>query len=310
MLQIEHLYKVKGTILLTGETGTGKSYLAKKIHQNSFLRNHKFISVHLVSLSDNLIESELFGHIRGAFTGAIGDKKGLLEEVGMGTLFLDEIGDLSLSSQKKLLEVLEERTFQPVGSIIKKKFIGRVIAATHKNLDHMIKEGTFRQDLFFRLRIFNYELPPLRNDIQKVQEIILTLFEEFKVLFQKPHMVLEEKCFLFLKNHNWHGNIRELKHCLEYAFSFADKEISIKSLPDWLRSPVNTCEKNCYPKKYYEALGVFEMEYLTNMLRKYNGVINKTAENIGLSKSTFVSKLRKYGINVYDIKSQEYRERL
>ena len=169
------ILRARGPILLLGETGTGKSTFAKVIH-DKVSPSEPFICINLATLNENLIEGELFGHVKGAFTGAICDKKGYLETVGRGTLFLDEVGELSYSSQKKLLLLLEEGVFFKLGSTKERKFFGKVIAATNRNLLKMIKNGTFREDLYYRLNCFSFEVDPIRYDKKKKKKPYKFLF--------------------------------------------------------------------------------------------------------------------------------------
>ena len=314
-MEVENLYKIDGTILLLGETGTGKSHLAKKIHERSLRKDWPFKVVNLAVSHETLLESELFGHVRGAFTGAIKDKQGALEVVGRGTLFLDEVGELGLGGQKKLLAILEERTFTPVGSMQEKKFQGRIIAATNKNLRKLVKEGYFREDLFYRLQVFVHSIAPLREDAQRLEAILGQYFEDFKAKLNKTGLKMGVECRNFLLKHCWPGNIRELKNCLEFMVTVADgKELGCHLLPPWLppagdgagvapvreRGPdegVPIIRVENLPKDYGQALEIFEKNFYTHNLNKFQGRITFTSKVMGISKSTLIAKAKKYGIN-------------
>jgi transcriptional regulator with PAS, ATPase and Fis domain len=289
-------------ILLLGETGTGKSTLAKRIHQESTRHEELFHKVNLATLSDNLLESELFGHKKGSFTGAYKDKIGHCQAVANGTLFLDEIGELSANGQKKLLSLLEEGTFTPVGSTDVIKFRGRVIAATNKDLEMEVSKGNFREDLYFRLLTFSHKLKPIRENKMKIDEILSLKKFEYKSNGKEKKLTPDLK--FFLKSYSWPGNIRQLISCLDYLYLMSgDETIGKEHLPQWVcindlvEAPVAL---------YKNALESFEKQYLTAMLEKNDGKVNQTSRNIQISKSTLIAKIRKYGINTTFIKYQNY----
>ncbi len=290
-------------LLLLGETGTGKSTTAFAIHNESSRKNERFHKVNLATLSDNLLESELFGHSKGAFTGAHKDKIGHCLTVGTGTLFLDEIGELSANGQKKLLSLLEEGTFTPVGSTTEIKFRGKVIAATNKDLKEEVENGRFREDLYYRLLTFSFTLKPLRSCRQKVQEIISAKTYEYQG--SGNNKKLSKELYDLLKSHSWPGNIRELNSCLDYLYLMSDNILIEKSdLPHWLVIK-EVVELSC--KKYHMALETFEKQYLIEKLMENEGRINQTSRLIEISKSTLIAKVRKYGINTDFIKYENYK---
>lgn len=297
-MQLSDLEKIKGTILLTGESGTGKSFLAKKIHQMNS-PHLPFIEVNLATLQESLLESELFGHERGSFTGASQSKSGFLDLVGPGILFLDEVAELSLGSQKKLLALLEEKYYFAVGSTVKKRFYGQIIAATNKNLEEMVKNKTFREDLYFRLKVFTYELAPLRvnnNHDLLVQDLLNNYF--------KRKISIDEKSLKALKEYTWPGNVRELKHALEFALAFCDVTLRLEHLPSWIFPIVKPRAEMTWSKNYYHALADFERGYFQERLEESEGKINQAAKFCGLSKVTLLSKLKKYEINNWAIKAK------
>lgn len=305
-MQEKKLFAVSAPILLCGETGTGKSRLAKLIHEESPWAHKKFLTVHLSSLSESLLESELFGHVRGSFTGALADKKGYCETVEDGTLFLDEIGELSLEAQKKLLYLLEEKRFAPLGSCQSKVFRGRIIAATNKDLRLLVSQGKFREDLFFRLRVFTHTLSPLREE----KALILKLAEKFLREFSKSQgktLSLNEKSSDSLLSYSWPGNIRELKNAMEYASYSIGPEISLSDLPSWLieasQSEREVISSEQYPLDYHAALESFEKSYFHYVAHHFQGKINHTARELNMSKSTLISKFRKYGVNIWQIRA-------
>ena len=225
MIEIFKLIGVLATnrtsVLIYGETGTGKEVIARAIHFNSDRASEPLIAVNCTALPETLLESELFGHVRGAFTGAVADRRGHFERAGSGTIFLDEIGDTSLVFQAKLLRVLQEREFQPVGAERVRRTDARVIAATHRDLEEMVKSGRFREDLYFRLRVAEIRLPPLRErrgDIPLLARHFTTRIE--RDLHREP-VILSRSALDALQQHDWPGNVRELEHALHRALVLA-----------------------------------------------------------------------------------------
>ncbi len=311
---IRDLKTLPGIILLLGDTGTGKSYCARDIHAQSDLKRMSFYEVNLATLTESLIESELFGHIKGAFTGAINDKKGFCESVGKGVLFLDEVGELSLTSQKKLLLLLEEKIFTPVGSCGLRKFNGKIIAATNRNLKQMVLDGTFREDLFFRLQQFCYQLSPLVDDVFEIEKFMDKFLRIFRTRQEKYGLNYSKECYELLKRYHWPGNIRQLKNCIEYAVFFAEEEIKKENLPDWFIKSVDKIndrnELTNFPFKYNQAHEEFEQKYFRYVLQRCEGKINYTAKIMGISKATLIAKARKYAINTAQIKADFVAKRI
>lgn len=206
------LEKIKGTespILITGENGTGKEMIAHKIHKESKRRKGKFVAVNCGAFNENLLESELFGHVRGAFTGADRDKKGLFEVANNGTLFLDEVGEMNLAMQVKLMRALQEKTFTPVGSVVEKKSNARIIAATNRDLRRMIKEQTFREDLYYRLNVINIALPALRERQEDIPELVQYFLEKH---YDKVKKTISPAAIKTLQAYSWPGNVRQLEN--------------------------------------------------------------------------------------------------
>lgn len=298
-MNITQLSRTNKPILILGETGVGKTALAKKIHKLS-ARNY-FNQLNINSLSSSLFESEMFGHLKGSFSGAITDKKGFCEITGSGTLFLDEIGDLSLELQVKLLTLIDESKYFPVGSCTQKTFYGRLIFATNKDLAKMVEKGTFRKDLYFRLRYFELDLPPLRSSKNLLEEIMNKVMD-VRVALNTQNIILSPNVIDLLTNYKWPGNYRELENTIEYLYLLGKSKISCEDLPNWINTP-NANMKTQDEDLYYDALALFERSYFKRILRKYEGRVNITAQNIGLSKVTLISKLKKYDIDRREFKN-------
>lgn len=304
-------FNLSAPILLTGETGTGKSFLAKNIFEQSSIYKEKFLTVHLASLKEDLLESELFGYKKGAFTGANEGKNGYLKEVGVGTLFLDEIGELSLEAQKKLLYLLEERKFTPLGSTHSLDFCGRIIMATNKNLLNLMKQGLFREDLYYRVNVFKLELPTLRANPELLESSINILLNKLKIHYQRPFSYLSSEALSFLKSQEWKGNYRELKNTLEYAVVMSEtRQIMLKDFPMNLEEePMAfiTQEKafiESFPQDFNQSLELFEKMYLASILVKNDGKVNDTARRLGMSKTTLIQKAKKYQINTLKMRAE------
>jgi len=207
----------EANILILGESGTGKELIAGTLHRNSLRRDHQFVSLNCAALSDTLLESQLFGHLRGAFTGAVLNQKGLLEEADGGTLFLDEIGDVSPAVQAKLLRVIQERDFIPVGSTRPKKVDVRFLAATNKDLEREVREGRFREDLYYRLNVISIELPPLRERPEDIEPLAQHFLRRFAGRMSKAIHAIEPAALESLQRYVWPGNVRELENVMERA---------------------------------------------------------------------------------------------
>lgn len=296
-------------VLITGETGTGKSRLARMIFNDAQIYREKFLTVHLASLKEDLLESELFGHKRGSFTGAIEAKNGYLKDVGRGTLFLDEIGELSLESQKKLLYLLEEKKFTPLGSTESIDFNGRIIMATNKNLKEMVANNLFREDLYYRVCIFEYKLLPIRIDKKALQTSIDELMVQLKKDHRRPHSYLSQLALDFLLNKEWKGNFRELKNALEYAIVMSgEAQIQSQDFPETFSSSCIEAGASqtfieTFPEDFTMSLELFEKLYLNSILLKNSGKVNETARRIGMSKTTLIQKAKKYQISTLKMRA-------
>jgi transcriptional regulator with GAF, ATPase, and Fis domain len=318
--------KVAGSdsaVLLRGESGTGKEVLARAIHEHSPRAAHPFVKVHCAALSPGLLESELFGHVKGAFTNAIRDKKGRFEAAHGGTLFLDEIGDVSLEVQTKLLRVLQEKTFERVGSSEPVSVDVRIIAATHQDLEGLMRQGRFRQDLFYRLNVFPIALPPLRERAEDVPELAMYFLERYTARSGKAIAGLDDEALALLKASPWPGNIRQLENVIERAVVIADGGmITPAELPDEL-----TCEpaggghaegitlepgngSSGGPSRPPGSLPALasafradrgqrerrEREQLVRALAAAGGNKAEAARALGMARSTLVSKLKRLGL--------------
>lgn len=306
--KIEKIANSNTTILITGKTGTGKSHLAKEIHDMSARRMERFVSVNLATLSENLIESELFGHERGSFSGADSKRIGKLEWANRGTVFLDEIGELPLHTQAKLLEALNSRTVIPVGSNREIQLDIRIITATNRPLEQMVAEGKFRQDLFYRINSFQIHLPELHGNKEKIESLARDFASFCAQSRGLPWWNFGEGFLQCLFAHSWPGNVRELKNTIEYAFALAsDGNLHPEHLPPLQSDLLNTQLDNYqFPSNYRSAKEFFEKKYLEHVLWRYEGKINLTAKESGLSKVTLIEKIRKYDINIPEIKYQSH----
>jgi len=288
------------TVLIQGENGTGKELIAKAVHYNSQHRGTKFLVVNCGAFNENLLESELFGHIKGSFTGAVRDKKGLFEEADGGTLFLDEVGEMSMAMQVKMLRVLQEGTFTPVGSTQVRKSNARVLAATNRDLAAMVKQGTFREDLFYRLNVINVTVPPLRDRKEDIPLLVDHFLAAFGKQVNKPAKTLSVACMEDLLNHEWPGNVRELENEIERLCVLAgdDKEISNDFLSPRIKDSVAKSPNAQYrlDGKLKDALEDLEKEMIRQGLERTRWNKSKLAKELGISRAGLIMKVEKYGL--------------
>ncbi len=294
--QIARVSKSATTVLILGETGTGKELVANAIHYNSDRAGKPFVKAHCAALPENLIESELFGHVRGAFTGAMGDRKGRFEVANGGTLFLDEIGDIPLSIQIKLLRVLQEREFERVGSTQPVKVNVRLIAATNRNLEEMVRRGTFREDLFYRLHVFPIYVPPLRS--RKADVVLLTdyFLEKFARDSGKKVRRLSSAVIDMLMSYHWPGNVRELENCIERAVLVAEGDVIH---PYHLPPTLQTAEHSGSGVRgsLKEIVEAYERDIIVDALKSARGKMAVAARNLKTTERIFVYKVHRYGID-------------
>jgi two-component system response regulator PilR (NtrC family) len=297
---IEVISATNSTVLLTGESGTGKELVAKAIHLNSPRAEESFISVNCGAFTESLLESELFGYVRGAFTGATGNKKGLFEVADKGTIFLDEVGDTSLAMQVKLLRVLQERTIRRVGGTEEIPVDVRIIAATNRDLAEMVAENQFREDLFYRVSVFPLELPPLRHRRDDIPLLAGHFLNRLNDTMGKKIDRISEEALKKLETYEWPGNVRELENAMERAFILeTSKELSAQHFPDSvsvnsrMRLPTDFPEEGFHLESYVENL---QKGFLEEALRRTNGVQVKAAELLRMSYRSFRHYMQKYSI--------------
>ncbi|MDQ0973935.1 transcriptional regulator with PAS, ATPase and Fis domain [Neobacillus niacini] len=306
----ERVSSSQSAVLLLGESGTGKELFASAIHNNSMRADYPFVPINCASIPEHLLESELFGYDDGAFTGAKkGGKKGHFQRANRGTIFLDEIGDMPLAMQSKLLRVLQEREILPVGGQKSIAVDVRIIAATHRNLEEMVEEGTFRQDLYYRLNVIKIEIPPLRERNGDVELIAYNLLEKLERKFFRKGIKLSAKVVERLNQHKWPGNIRELENVLERSINVLDGDtIEVVHLPLYLRDDetgsipkklnekesVNVAERHIESLK--ETLAQAEKQAILNALSISNGNKLEAARLLEVGKTKFYEKCKIYAI--------------
>ncbi|HEY2157012.1 MAG TPA: sigma-54 dependent transcriptional regulator [Isosphaeraceae bacterium] len=307
---IRHIGGTKSTVLIEGETGTGKELIAKAVHSSSEDRQGNLIAINCAALPESLLESELFGHERGAFTSADARRKGRFELADKGTIFLDEIGDISPAMQAKLLRVLQERKFERVGGHESIEVDIRVIAATNKSLEQQVKDGKFREDLFYRLNVIKIDVPPLRDRAEDIQLLVTHFLNKYARTSEAPKKVAPETMERLLA-YRWPGNIRELENAIERS---AVTTVGDTILPEFLPPRVAGAppeEKSrfeislTHPLPHYleKATEQIEREYITKALEKSRGNVGKCAELCGLSRRSVSGKISQYGIDKYPYKS-------
>jgi len=291
------------TVLILGESGTGKELIARAIHYSSPRADRPLVKVNCAALPDNLLESELFGHEKGAFTGAVTRRIGRFEQADQGTIFLDEIGDLSSSLQSKLLRVLQEKEFERVGSSQTLKVDVRVVAATNRDLEEEIQKGTFREDLYYRLNVVTIFLPPLRERKEDLPPLIEHFLKKYSRENQKSMLSLSKEARDLLLNYNYPGNIRELENIVERAVVLSRGDtIMTEDLPLNLREgKVEDLMKEAGKRRSLpETLEEIERLRITQALESSHGVQTKAAEELGISERVLRYKMKKYGIGEKD----------
>jgi DNA-binding NtrC family response regulator len=304
---IYKLCKVDTTVIVRGENGTGKELVAKAIHFNSPRKSGSFVAINCGAIPENLMESELFGHEKGAFTGAIERKIGKFQLANNGTLFLDEIGELKPDMQVKLLRVLQEKKFVPVGSNREIKTNTRIIAATNRNLEKMIEDNQFREDLFYRLNVMPIYLPPLRERADDIPALVQYFIRKFTKLHDSPIQGASQQFLDLLKKYRWPGNIRELENIIERAFILeSNSMITEKSLPDLIlnveqeESEKSEAESNLSALDFDVFKEQAEKEFIISALKANKGKINQTVAQANIPKNTLLRKIKKYNTQVKD----------
>lgn len=327
---VEHVAATTANVLILGESGTGKELVARAVHSFSNRSKNPFVPVNCAAIPAELLESELFGHEKGAFTGAITAHKGRFELAQNGTIFLDEIGDMDLQMQAKLLRVLQERVFERVGGIKPIQADVRIVAATHRNLEEMVAEGAFREDLFYRLNVFPIDMPPLRRRVEDIPTLICAITDRLK-RDNGANFSLTNDAVKILANYPWPGNVRELSNLIErLSILYPNSSIDSLQLPEKLRNKasVNSPEEDSehtemdlieeivepfsveqpssafhsygqLPESGFDLksyIGDLEVHYIREALEASDGVVAQAAKLLGLRRTTLVEKLRKYGI--------------
>ncbi len=305
---INRLAQVDTTVLIRGENGTGKELVARAIHFNSPRKHGEFVAINCGAIPESLMESELFGHEKGAFTGAHERKIGKFQLANKGTIFLDEVAELPPDMQVKLLRVLQEKRFTPVGSNREVATNARVIAATNRNLEKMIEDHGFREDLFYRLNVMPIFLPPLRERLDDLENLISHFVRRFNKKMGRTIHGFAPEALEMLRKYRWPGNIRELENLVERCFVIENASlIQLASLPDALRAAAQSEVEFNLPASYSGPLDFdrfkeeTEKEFIMQALRANHGRINQTVAQANIPKNTLLRKIKKYSINVRDL---------
>ncbi len=291
---LEQVIPTSSNILLRGESGTGKGLIAEIIHCNSPRRDKPFMSINCSAIPEQLLESELFGYRKGAFTGAVTDKTGLIVLADGGTLFLDEIGDMPLSLQAKLLKVIESGEVFPLGDTKPRHVDIRIIAATNKNLEEMMREGTFREDLYYRLNVIEILIPPLRERKDDIPPLVMHFIRKFSEQNKKPVKNIDDRAMKALLEYPWYGNVRELSNVIERAVVLCKTDtITLEDLPEKVRHPSTVSSTTLK-----DTLSEFERKVILERLNQYNWNKEETAHSLGIDLATLYRKMKKLGIEM------------
>jgi DNA-binding NtrC family response regulator len=292
------------TVLVRGESGTGKELVAQALHQRSPRKDRPFVAVNCAAISAELVESELFGHEKGAFTGADARRAGRFEAAHGGTVFLDEIGDMAPATQAKVLRVLQERSLERVGGTQPIEVDVRVVAATHRDLEAEVRQGRFREDLYYRLRVVEVELPPLRERSQDVPALALRFLEQVNERLGREKQRIGEAALAALVRHPWPGNVRELRNAIEGASVLAGGATLVEADLRLDGAPANEAPASGAPLSFAEAkkrsVEGFERAYLLDALRAHDGNVSRTAEAIGMVRQSLQQKIRELGLRSED----------
>jgi len=291
---VEKVADTNASVLIEGESGTGKELIARAIHYKSRRAARPFLAVNCGALPESILESELFGHTKGAFTGATGDKKGLFRSADGGTLLLDEIGEMPLALQVKLLRALQEHEVTPIGSSVPVRFDARIIAATNKNLETEIAEGRFREDLFYRLNVIEIALPPLRERREDVPLLIKHFIAEVAGEQNATEKIISREAMSALINYHWQGNVRELRNAIERAFILSNDEIELENLPPKIRAGAENNFEMRDPEGLRPTLEEMERRYIREIMTATGEEKIAAAEILGIDLSTLYRKLKRY----------------
>jgi transcriptional regulator with PAS, ATPase and Fis domain len=299
---VERVADSDSTILVNGETGTGKGLIAHAIHKKSYRREQPFVSINCGAIPENLLESELFGHVKGAFTGATANKVGKFEAADGGTIFLDEIGDMSPDLQVKILKVLEERCFEPIGACKTVKVNVRIVAATHRDLEEEVQKGNFREDLFYRLYVIPIKLPSLRERHSDIPHFVNYFLDCLNKKKKTRVTSISEDALETMMQHDWPGNVRELANLMERLVVIkGEGEIDKHDLPEKMKS--QTPQKCLYAPEITgdglclnTAVSEFEKQLIYQSLEKTKWVKNKAAKLLQVKRTTLVEKIKRYDL--------------
>jgi DNA-binding NtrC family response regulator len=309
--RIKQVAPTMATVLITGTSGTGKELVARAIHQNSLRATKKIVTVNCTAIPEQVIESELFGHVKGAFTGAWRDKKGLVEEAHEGTLFLDEIGDLSPHMQTKLLRLLQEGEYKPVGSVVTKKADLRIIAATNHNLKQDIQEKRFREDLYYRLNVIGFEIPPLKERREDIPLLSYHFLKKYARINQKDIQSISPSAMQALFSHEFPGNVRELENIIERGVIFCTTDtLDVKDLlldkehDSFYPDPDQGTSHLSFKEAKDRVILMFHEQYIHSLLRESKGNISKAAEMAGIQRQYLHRLMKESGIDAADFRQK------
>ena len=301
--QIHEIADTPAKVLILGESGTGKEVVAGAIHFNSSRKSKPYIKLNCAAIPSELLESELFGHRKGSFTGAIADRKGKFIEADEGTLFLDEIGNMSLPLQAKVLRTLEENEIEIIGENTPRKIDVRILAATNQNLEKLISEGKFREDLYYRLNVIKINIPPLRERPEDIIPLAYHFLKEFSDIYNKQIIAIKNQAETLLIHYDWPGNVRQLRNTMEKLVLYGKKkeigyEETLKALElGQARQQLDGDEGREDTTTLKDAIHEFEKRYILLKLQKHQGKISETARSLGIDRSNLFKKMRRYDIN-------------
>ncbi len=303
---IKRIAPARSTVLIEGESGTGKELVARAIHQHSKRKDKKFVAINCSAFQETILESELFGHKKGSFTGAYIDKKGIFSEADSGTILLDEISETSISFQARLLRVLQEQEFLPVGSTSPIKVDLRVIASTNQNLEQLVQSGNFRKDLYYRLNVVHIQLPPLRERLEDIPLLVDFFLHKYGELNNRPNIKISLEVLRIFMNYSWQGNIRELENVIESAIVMSKtdeiqpNDLSIQIMPTYQSQIDYTLKENLPLLPLNEFKKLMEKDYIIQVLKHTKGNISKAARIAGIHRTHFHQKIKSYNINPKD----------